>query len=288
VTEIQESCSFCDNPADTKEHVIPQWLQTHFDLWNQRIRLWNGTSIPYRQVVIPACSSCNNIRFSRLENRVQQGQAGPQELYLWALKIRFGLAVRDSTLQLDRRTPEAGAVLDRETAAIGNVFIRHAFGAVDGRPFVFRPTPFGSVFRFRGVQDMAGGFGLVDVPPPYWALAVVLPRNEILAVLFADRGVTKQIVARHKSLLKQLAGLEPRMLMFNLLRLQNHLIIPEGLMLLKNRIISEPIPRKIPLRPQNRDWYREIALHCGLSSDIADEWYNLDQVNFRTGFVRRS
>jgi hypothetical protein len=42
--------------------------------------------------------------------------------------------------------------------------------------------------------DAVDGFGLVDVPPPYRALAVALPTNETLVVLFADRGVTNRVI----------------------------------------------------------------------------------------------
>jgi hypothetical protein len=274
--------------------VIPEWLQHHFDLWTQRLRLWNGTPLLYRQAVIPACTACNTGRLSRLEQRVQSGQASRQELYLWALKIRYGLALRDSTLRLDRRNPEAGPLLDHEVATYGETFIRHAFRALDGAPFAFRPTPFGSVFRFPQGPTTAGRFGLVDVPPPYWALAVVLPSHEILVVLFADRGVTKEIVVRHsrlgrslQSLSQHLPDLEPQTLVFSLLRVQNHLIIPDGLRLLEDGIISEQIPRKIRLRPQRLEWYREIASHCGLPPEIADNAYREDSEKLGAEFLRR-
>jgi hypothetical protein len=289
-----ELCSFCENAADTQEHVIPEWLQRHFSLWTQRLQLWNGTSILYRQALIPACTPCNTRRFSRLEQRVQAGQATRQELYLWALKIRYGLALRDATLLLDRRNPGAGPLLDPGIATYGEPFIRHAFRALDGEPFAFRPTPFGSVFRFPQSAGTTGTFGLVDVPPPYWALAVVLPSNEILVVLFADRGVTKQVIMRHSRLgrsLRSLSGhlpaLEPQTLVFTLLRVQNHLIIPDGLELLDGAIIGARIPLRIPIRPQRLEWYREIAAHCGLPNQVAEEAYRHDCEKLGTQFVRR-
>jgi len=294
MSAINEACSFCENAANTQEHVIPEWLQSHFDLWNQRLLLWNGTSLLYRQAVIPACMACNTGRLSRPEQRVQSGQASSQELYLWALKIRYGLALRDSTLRLVRRNPDAGPLLNRSIATFGEPFIRHAFRALDGARFVFRPRPFGSVFRFPQGATTSGMFGLVDVPPPYWALAVVLPSNETLVVLFADRGVTKQILVRHSAwgrslelLSRHMPHLEPKMLLFGLLRMQNKLIIPDGLRLLKSGIISDPIPRKIRLRPQRLEWYREIAVYCGLPAEIAEQTYRNDGEILGTEFLRR-
>lgn len=59
-----------DNRTD--EDVFPQWLLHKFDLWNKRLTLLNGTTIPYRQIRIPCCGSCNNNHLSKLENRIKQ------------------------------------------------------------------------------------------------------------------------------------------------------------------------------------------------------------------------
>lgn len=291
---MSELCSFCDKPAETEEHVIPKWLQRYFNLWDQRFRLWNGTSLSYRQAVIPACKRCNAERFSRLEQKVQGGTANKQELYLWALKIRYGLALRDSTLLLDRRNADRGSLVPRNIATYGETFIRHAFRAVDQSRFSFRPFPLGSVFLFPQGSTAAGTFGLVDVPPPYWALTVVIPENKILAVLFADRGVTKQLMHRYSKLRRSLESLstyvpdmEPRALMFTLLRWQNHLIIPSGLTLADDGVISEPIPRRIRIRKQRVEWYREIAAYCGLDFAIADEAFARDTVAWKKPYVLR-
>ncbi len=66
-------CAFCGQPAETDEHVIPKWLQNHFDLFDQRLLLWNGTTMPYRQAIVPACLGCNRDRFSPLEKRIREG-----------------------------------------------------------------------------------------------------------------------------------------------------------------------------------------------------------------------
>src|SRR3989344_3114045 len=157
------TCAFCDNVADSKEHVIPQWLQQHYQLKDQRLGLWNGTSIMYSQAIIPACKYCNSERFGRLENKVRQATATEQEYYLWALKIRYGLAIRDSTLLLDRKNPKHGYVLPKELQNYGVAFIKHAFKALDNPEFTFDPSPFGSVFLFKQSNKMRGKFSLVDV-----------------------------------------------------------------------------------------------------------------------------
>ena len=47
----------------TDEHVIPKWVQRRFDLWNETLEMLNGTTIPYRQLIIPCClNSGDSIR----------------------------------------------------------------------------------------------------------------------------------------------------------------------------------------------------------------------------------
>jgi hypothetical protein len=36
-------CTFCGRPSETVEHVIPKWLQRHFNQFDQTLELWNGT-----------------------------------------------------------------------------------------------------------------------------------------------------------------------------------------------------------------------------------------------------
>jgi hypothetical protein len=46
-------------------------LQERFGLANQHLTLLNGTLIPYRQLTVPCCQTCNNVHLSKLEKRVQ-------------------------------------------------------------------------------------------------------------------------------------------------------------------------------------------------------------------------
>jgi len=100
-------------------------------------------------------------------------------------------------------------------------------------------------------------------------------------VLLADRGVTNRVITGGRGeFATRLEGFGPRALVFSLLRLQNHLVIPDGLQLLEDRIVSAPIPEKVRLRPQRIEWYQEIAGYCGLPPEIAEDAYNLDRVQW--------
>jgi hypothetical protein len=104
----------------TKEHVFPKWLLNRFDLWDEPLTLLNGTGIRYRQLVIPCCQRCNNEHLSPVENRVQAAfAAGPSaladlpqpDLYLWMVKIYYGLLFRNLTLPVDQRNTLAGPIV---------------------------------------------------------------------------------------------------------------------------------------------------------------------------------
>lgn len=110
----------------SSEHVFPKWVQGKYDLWNQRITLLNGTSIPYRQLMIPCCSVCNNNVLSQVEDRVQlaveQGYAAVAKLdthtlFLWLGKIFFGMLYRELFLPIDRSAPDSVAIVSPDDMA---------------------------------------------------------------------------------------------------------------------------------------------------------------------------
>src|SRR2546430_27745 len=79
---LEGHCFLCgtlltdDNRTD--EHVIPQWLQRTHNLWQQRMHLLNGTTMPYASLKIPCCSDCNNVRLCPIEEAVSIAfAAGP-------------------------------------------------------------------------------------------------------------------------------------------------------------------------------------------------------------------
>lgn len=141
------TCFICDRDATTVEHVIPGWLQRRFNLWDQLLSLPNRSTIPYRQLVVPACHRCNVEVFGALERKIEADQATDSEIWLWANKIHYGLTHKDRFLAWDRKN---------RSISIGDVSAqcdllersRHFLHCVSG-DFKTDPDPFGSVFVFR-------------------------------------------------------------------------------------------------------------------------------------------
>jgi hypothetical protein len=159
------TCFLCGLQLDVSnrsdEHVFPQWLLRRFDLHNRQLNLLNGTGIPYRQLTIPCCRTCNNNHLSVIEQEVRSVIEGrnPLEkldektLYLWTSKILYGLLYREVLLPLDRASRSAGSIVSVEEMrryGVLHVFLQAARLKID---FQCRHAPFpASVFAFK-VQE---------------------------------------------------------------------------------------------------------------------------------------
>jgi hypothetical protein len=144
-------CFLCgavvDRSQRSKEQVFPQWMQHEFNLWNQKLTLFNRTMIPYRQIVITCCKVCNTGPLSQLEDEVKsafiQGadavrQLDRERLFLWLAKFYYGLLFRDLTLAVDRSDPSLGMIMDQETlqgVGLHHLLLRRLKGQVAWKEF---------------------------------------------------------------------------------------------------------------------------------------------------------
>jgi len=276
---MPNKCVFCEDIADSKEHIIPRWLQKHFNLEHQKLGLWNKTAIFYKDAIVPACKYCNSERFSRLETKIQNGNATRQDYFLWALKIRWCLSMRDTTLSYNRAMPELGSLIPLDFAIIGKEFVKCAFDNLENPNFFYKPNPFGSVFLFPRDKRHNNDFDFVDVPHPYWALTIVLPYNRVLSVLFTDRGLVKRALSKKfknkgESFWENVSK-EPRLLTYMLLFWQYRLKIPYEAKISDDGIRSTIIPQKVKYRRQLKlSILINIAkYYCGVGEEIAIKTY---------------
>jgi hypothetical protein len=171
----REVCFLCgaDLAADrsSDEHVIPKWVQERYQLWDQKLTLLNGTRIPYRQLTIPCCLTCNNEHLGRIEAQVQracdQGAQAVRELpeltlFLWVGKILFGLLYRQHLLPWNRRQKDEGPIVSAEVLQefrLHHQFLQAARGASE-----FSPQIPASLFVYQTMEpsERKMGFDYFD------------------------------------------------------------------------------------------------------------------------------
>lgn len=156
----------------TVEHIIPRWILRRFDLFDQRMNLLNGTSIPYRNLTIPCCDECNTVYLSRIESvmeaAVREGpdsvkKVNPMTLYVWMGKIFYGMILKDLNLLLDRKDPSAGYLQDTEN--IKGYSALHGFLQSARAEIRFEGFFPGSIFVFEiNIEDDFPSFDFADNP----------------------------------------------------------------------------------------------------------------------------
>jgi len=159
---------------NTDEHVFPKWIQQRYQLWNQKLTLLNRTTIPYRQVTIPCCSTCNNEHLGKVETEVQKAcDAGveavrnlpPVTLFLWLGKIFYGLLYRGHLLSWNRSAAEEGPIVPAEV--LEEFSLHHQFLQAARVPFEFIPRVPASLFVYQTMEpsDPKMGFDFWDHLP---------------------------------------------------------------------------------------------------------------------------
>lgn len=231
------------------------------------------------------CQNCNGNILGQLEKRIENGEATDNDYYLWALKLRFLLSVKDSMLSLNLKDRSKGTLISKVEGFYGQSFVKAALQSVSNPNFIFKPNPFGSVFLFDNpIKD--GQFGFVDAPFPYWGVSIALPNNKILAVLLTDKGMTKKAIVKHcktkvgiqsyiefdgPTSTSQLLQILLLKLLLNQYQIKN---IPYAVSLGNNLITAPTIPVPNFRKKLKKDVYINLAQTLGLSYELGIQLYN--------------
>lgn len=148
ISKMGLECMFSGETADSKEHVIPDWLQRRFKLANQEVILPNQTVFRYANAKVPVKAEHNG-EFGKIEHRMAEGSFTSEEAYLWALKIHIGMMWIDTRLKRERKDPSSATILRGTDFSKQVLMFRELYknwvngGRTD-------PSPFGSVFLLEG------------------------------------------------------------------------------------------------------------------------------------------
>ena len=185
------------------EHVFPTWLLKRFNLWNQELILLNGTSIPYRQITIPCCKTCNNVHLGRVEKAVEAAVSDgakavrgldPTILLVWLSKILYGVLYREHLLHFDRRKASQGRLVPKAfLAKLKSFYLFLQAARVDMKFMGFFPASI-FVFDVQVPKDVRIQFDFTD-SPIFLAVACRLGGVGLVAAL-QDGGAQKTFCGR--------------------------------------------------------------------------------------------
>ena len=161
-TSMQFDTSHCflcgrllDESTRTDEHVFPKWLQQRYGLWNQRMTLLNRTTIPYKQMTVPCCTSCNKGPLSALEKEFSSAVASGYEsfcsipkirVFQWLSKIMYGTVFKEMGLRHDRASNSPDTILSPD--AVESRKMLHVFLQSVRLDFEWGVQPW-SLFMFK-------------------------------------------------------------------------------------------------------------------------------------------
>lgn len=124
-SDFNRYCFLCGEfmTKPSKEHVIPQWILKTIDLYNQRAKLPNNSTFPFRKLTIPCCKECNNEDLSILEKNIKLifekdaksiSNRDNELLFYWMLKIYLALAIKATKLKNDITKRDSKGILSVE------------------------------------------------------------------------------------------------------------------------------------------------------------------------------
>jgi hypothetical protein len=199
----KKHCFLCGTKLGKKnssrEHIFPKFLLHASNLWDQKLTLLNGMTVPYRRVVIPCCRSCNNEHIGRLDKKVAEYvKAGYKKfrkikepiLFQWLSRILYCI------LYLELITPreprfKRRKILKRDFfRRLETVFL--FLNSIRVGTTFHQPYPW-SIFIFKAQTsaDRKLNFDFKDNP---LALAIALRVNDIGIVgVLQDNGAVKML-----------------------------------------------------------------------------------------------
>jgi hypothetical protein len=232
-----------------------------FGIKHESLRLRNRTHIRYLRQKVPACHTCNNVRFANIEERISTDRGTVSDLYVWASKIHWGLNLKDSFLPEVRKDPSLGTILTREEAVRGLQFLPDVFRGCGDNGFTMYPNPLGTVIKVPLPRHVDDGFALCSIGSPYNVITVSITPRNLLTVIVNDKGLTglaieQGLVSRHDAVdhtalvaaesgTRMNANSFAKLLTLHYCRMKCRLSIPGGYHRTRNRVEALLLPRKI-------------------------------------------
>lgn len=125
--DVSKQCFMCREPIGKKqqsvEDVFPKWLMNKYKLWDTKLVIPNGSTMPYRMFRVPCCKKCNNERMSSLENKIKRAvELGYDEfikldknlIAWWIAKIYYAKVLKELTIRMDLKNPDSRTIISEK------------------------------------------------------------------------------------------------------------------------------------------------------------------------------
>jgi hypothetical protein len=183
----------------SREHIFPKFVLREFNLWEQQLTLINGTTIPYRKVVISCCRECNNDHIGRLDNRIATFLKGgfntfkrldEPTIFQWLSRILYSILYLELIMPRDPRFKRR-KILKREF--FRELRTAHLFlNSIRIRTHFHRPYPW-SLFLFETQKhpNPMVNFDFKDNP---LLLTVAIRMNDVgVVAALQDNGAVRNL-----------------------------------------------------------------------------------------------
>jgi len=183
----------------SREHIFPKFLLRALNLWEQKLTLLNGTTLPYRRVVIPCCRRCNNQHIGRLDRTMaQKMRAGYTKfknineplMFQWLSRILYSILYLELITPRDPRFSRRKILKKDFFRTLETAFL--FLSSVRVKTHFHKPFPW-SLFIFKTQQsaDVRRNFDFADNP---LSLTIALRANDIgVVAALQDNGAVKAL-----------------------------------------------------------------------------------------------
>jgi hypothetical protein len=209
LTEVVQgsACFVCTHPIglETREHIIPKWLQRYADISSDSITLPNGSRFRYDKYTVPCCEKCNASLGANVEapisRAVSEGyesfvtfsQSNREVLFAWLNLLLVKTHLKDLSLRevKDLRV-DKGLIADRYNWL--DFHHAHAIARAALYGIEVLPEVIGSITIFPVIEfEKAGKFDYRDHSP---SDSIFLRINDIAIIsILNDTGKVAEMAA---------------------------------------------------------------------------------------------
>lgn len=236
---LGEYCFICGASPNQKlfndEHILPEWLLRHYDLFSRSITLPNGASVRYDKYTVPCCADCNSLMGDTIETVISGvvkggldsinefvSNGGGLKLFVWLGLIFLKTHLKDRSLRfnLDTRQGNTKIADDYDWNDLHHV---HCLVRCFYNNCFVEPEAFGSFLIIPTKSEIS--LDLFDYSDLYFAQTILLKLGDValVAVLNDTGGAMSYFFRKFEKITGPVSELQLREIMVEMAFLNLHM-----------------------------------------------------------------